>query len=187
MAKRKPKRAETEAIGHRRAELVATEVDNPGWRPERDGERAFPRRHAAVRNVRESEVAYLYAKGALDDSQLRAADKFRRLFEALGGSGARGMDTTREFVEGGRFPEPIGDHAIDAGKKLAIAYKVLVDAHGIYAWKIVGYVCGQGVSVQKMTYTRREKDTMLDNLRMYLDCLSAHWGYASDSVVKKRA
>lgn len=36
--------------------------------------------------------------------------------------GAHTIDYSREYVDGDRFPDPIGDAQIDAGKKLAAAY-----------------------------------------------------------------
>jgi hypothetical protein len=158
-------------------ELVTDTVANPDWRPARDGEKAFPRYVSAVRNVRESGVSLLASKGALNEAQVAAADKFRRLFEAMGASGARGIDMTREYVDGGRFPDPIGTEAINAGKHLAAAYEVVVKAHGVYGWKIIGYVCGEGRSVHELTSTRRQRDTLTDNLRTYLDVLAAHWDF----------
>jgi hypothetical protein len=172
------------SVGNLKSIVTIAEVENPMWSRDHDGDKTNPRTIQAFKNARESEIAFLYSRGAISQSQLAAADRFRKLFEAMGGAGAKAMDTTKEFVEGGRFPEPIGERAIDAGKKLALAYEALVASHGLYSWKVVGYICGQGVSVQQMTSTRRQRDTMLDNLRMYLDCLAGHWGY---STVKKRA
>lgn len=158
-------------------ELISDSVQNPDWRPARDGEKAFPRYATAIRNVRESGVSLLASKGALNEAQVAAADKFRRLFETMGASGARGIDMTREYVDGGRFPDPIGTEAINAGKQLASAYEVVVKAHGIYAWKIVGYICGEGRTVHELTATRRQRDTLTDNLRDYLDVLAGHWDF----------
>ena len=189
MAKRKPKHKHTpglarvDAIGHLKAEVVTAEIDNPDWRPDREGDRAFPRKHPASRNVRESEIAFLHARKAIDDSQLAAGDMFRKLFEAMGSSGARAIDWRREAVDGGRLPDPIGQHAIDAGKKLASAHARLTAVHGEYSWRIVTYVCGQSKSVQHdLTYTRREKEAMLENLRMYLNVLAGHWGFSTKTV-----
>ncbi|WP_127524062.1 hypothetical protein [Mesorhizobium sp. Z1-4] len=171
-------------LGNIRAEPVLQPVLNPDWRPDRDGEKAFPRYVTAAVNIRESSISALLANNAITASQHAAAEKFRTLFEAMGASGAKGLDTTREFVDGGTFPEPIGQKAIDAGKKLASAHHALVTSHGLYAWRLVGYICGEGRTIRELAETRRQRDTMTDNLRAYLDVLAAHWGY---STVKKRA
>lgn len=166
-------------LGNIKAETVLRSVPNPDWRPDRDGVRAFPRNITAAVNIRESSISAMLANDAITASQHAAAEKFRTLFETMGASGAKGIDTTREFVDGGTFPEPIGDEAIDAGKKLARAYDALVPSHGLYAWRLVGYICGEGRTIRELTETRRQRDTMADNLRMYLDTLAAHWGYAT--------
>jgi hypothetical protein len=177
MGKARKKAAETETRAH--LELRPAMVDNPLWSRAYDGDKTNPRKITAIRNVKESPAAWLYAKGSIDESQLAAADQFRKLFETMGGTGARAIDWRREAVDGGRFPDPIGSQAIDAGKRLAHAYEVLTDAHGLYAWKLVGYICGEGKHVSDLTETRRQMQTMIDNLRMYLDCLAAHWNFAS--------
>lgn len=159
-------------------EIGTMRVENPNWSRAHDGDKTNPRFEMANLNVRESAIIALRAKKAIDDAQYLAAEKFCRLFETIGGSGARAIDYSREFVDGGRFPEPIGVHQIDAGKKLAAAYEALKAAHGIYAWKLVIYICGEGRSIHELTETRRQRDTMTDNLRQYLDVLAEHWGYA---------
>lgn len=150
-------------------------VENPMWSRAHHGDKSNPRFITVQVNPRESAIAELASRQALNEAQVAAADMFRRLFEAMGGTGARGIDTTREFVEGGRFPDPIGDKAITAGKKLALAHEALVSAHGLYGWRLIGYICGEGRSIHELTETRRQRDTMTDNLRAYLDCLAQHW------------
>ena len=158
-------------------ELVTDMVQNPDWRVAHDGEKAFPRQVAAVRNVRESGVSLLASKGALNAAQVAAADRFRKLFEAMGASGARAIDFTREAVDGGRIPDPISNRSIEAGQTLAEAHKVIKKTHGVYAWSLLGYICGEGRSVHDLTRTRRQRDTMTDLLRMYLDVLAVHWDF----------
>ena len=163
-------------------EIGTMKHENPGWTRAHDGEKWAPRYIHPTVNLRESAIVALRAKNAIDECQYGAAELFRRLFEAMGGKGARAIDYSREFVEGGRFPDPIGDHQIDADKRLAAAYEALAKAHGLYAWRLVGYICGEGRSVHELTDTRRQRDTMTDNLRTYLDCLASHWGFASRGV-----
>jgi hypothetical protein len=179
MAKRKKQEAEFRP----HVELAPAMVDNPLWSRAYDGDKTNPRKITAMRNVKESPAAFLYSKGALDDAQLEAADMFRKLFEAMGGTGARAIDWRREFVDGGRTPEPISVRSIHAGMALRAAHKVLVAEHGVFGWKLVGYVCGEGKHIHEMFEVRRQRETMTDLLRMYLDCLSQHWNLAT----KKRA
>jgi hypothetical protein len=175
----KARRAKADAM-----QVPQATVENPMWSRAHHGDKSNPRFITVQVNPRESAISELASRQALNEAQVAAADMFRRLFEAMGGSGARGIDTTREFVEGGRFPDPIGDRAITAGKKLALAHEALVKAHGLYGWRLVGYICGEGYSIRellgqkdddKSSVGRRQRDTMTDNLRAYLDCLAAHW------------
>lgn len=157
--------------------IVSDTVENPDWRVAHDGEKAFPRYVTAARNVRESGVSLLASKGALNPAQVAAADKFRRLFEAMGGTGARAIDPSKEAVDGGCWPDPIGAEAINAGKQLAAAHEVVTRQYGLYAWRLLGYVCGEGRTVHELTATRRQRDTMTDGLRMSLDVLAIHWNF----------
>lgn len=169
---------ERAAIKHQRPKIEARRqmIENPEFsRDHAEDKAANFRKIAADVNSRESAITVLASKKAIDECQAEAAVRFRRLFEAMGGKGARAIDYSREFVDGGRFPDPIGDQQIDAGKKLAAAYEVLTKSHGIYAWRLVSYVCGEGRSIHDMTETRRQRDTMTDMLKLYLDCLSEHW------------
>lgn len=180
MAKARKRKAEFQS---QHIEVVSGQVPNPNWSRAHSGAKANPRFITAPMNAKESAISVLASKGAIDECQAEAAVKFRRLFEAMGGKGARAIDYSREFVDGGRFPDPIGDAQIDAGKKLAAAYDALVQEHGVYGWKIVSYVCGEGRSIHELADTRRQRDTMTDNLRSYLDCLAAHWRLSTRNYV----
>lgn len=155
-------------------------VDNPDF--SRDHVESYAgnfRKIDALINVKESAISALVAKKAIDECQAEAAVKFRRLFEAMGGKGASAIDYSREQVDGGGATVAITDQQIDAGRKLKLAHDALTKAHGVYAWKIVIYVCGEGLSIHDMTETRRQRDTLTDNLRQYLDCLAAHWNLST--------
>lgn len=162
--------------------IAQVEVENPLWSRDHHGRKDNPRYIIGSVNLRESAIVELFAKKALDGAQYEAAERFCRLFETVGGKGARAIDYTREFVDGGRFPDPIGDAQIDAGKKLAAAYEHLTKQHGLYAWRLVSYVCGEGRSIRELTETRRQRDTMADNLRLYLDCLCVHWNLGTKGI-----
>jgi hypothetical protein len=183
MARRKKKPAMPPAqpmmrTGNIRAELVAAEVDNPLYAPEHDGDRTNPRRIGAFVNIKESAITALAAKGALNAAQVAAAVRFRKLWERMGGSGAGAMDYGRVVVDGGKTPEPISAMQMEAGRELKEAQTRLKQAHGEYAYRLVGYICGQGYSIHDLCETRRQRDTMTDLLRMYLDVLADMWGLA---------
>lgn len=173
-AKRKPAEFQSQHI-----QVGAVRVENPNWSRDHDGDKTNPRYLGAAVNLRESAIVALKAKGAIDDGQYKAAEKFCRLYEAMGGTGARAIDYSREHVDGGGIAQSIGDGQIEAGRKLKLAYDALTDRYGVYAWKLVGYVCGDGLSIHDMTETRRQRDTMSDNLRAYLDVLAEHWNLST--------
>ncbi len=167
-ARRKPKPMPT---------VPVTTVENPDWRRDRDGDRAFPRYVKVEFNPRESAISVLASKGTLNAAQVASADRFRGLWEALGGSGAGALDYTKEPVDGGTTPDPITIRQLSAGRELKRASEALRKAHGEYAYRLVGYIAGEGRSIHELTETRRQRDTMTDNLRTYLDVLAVLWGF----------
>jgi len=160
-------------------QVGSLKVDNPYWSRDHDGKLPQSRYIGAAVNLRESAIVALKARGAIDDGQYQAAEKFCRLYEAMGGTGARAIDYGREHVDGGAAIQAIGDSQIEAGRKLKLAYDALTARYGVYSWKVVGYVCGEGVSIHDMTATRRQRDTLTDNLRCYLDVLAEHWSFST--------
>ena len=184
MARRRAKRQQpmqqhpVPQLGHRMTIHGSKEVDNPLYSRAHHGDRTNPEKIGAVINIRESAVVMLEAKGVLDKAQVKAAERFRKLWERMGGAGAGAMDYSRVVVDGGISPDPISESQMEAGRSLKDAEKALKEKHGTYAYKLVGYVCGQGYSIHDMTETRRQRDTMTDLLRMYLDVLAEHWHLA---------
>lgn len=169
----------------RHMELAAVTVDNPHYSRAHSGEKWNPPKSAAVMNIRESAISLLAAKGVINAAQVAAADRFRGLWETLGGSGAGALDYTKEPVDGGGVSEPITVKQLEAGRQLKAASKELKELHGEYAYRLVGYIAGEGRSIHEMTETRRQRDTMTDNLRTYLDILAALWGYSTDRNVSR--
>ena len=158
-----------------RVELVDQYVDNPDWRPEREGERAFPRKTKQAVNIRESAIATLAQKGALDAAHAAAADRFRALYEAMGGTGARAIDFTREPVDGGRGPQDINDRQMTAGLELKRCRAKL----GEYNYNIVRLIAGERRSLHEICGSRRERETTADILRISLDGLAELWGLST--------
>jgi len=160
-------------------EIIERDIENPMWTRAHDGDRTNPRIIRGHVNTLESPVSYLASKGALTASQVAAADRFRKLFERVGGAGARAIDYSRPQVDGGNIADPINPNQLDAGLQLAAANRVLGETYGRYGYLLVCYICGEGRHIKEMTTTRRQHDTMLDNLRAYLDCLAEHWQMAT--------
>lgn len=173
-------RREIEAIKSlpSRIETVDQYVDNPNWRPEREGEKAFPRKVQMPVNVRESAIATLAHKGAINPAQAAAADRFRAYWEATG-SGARAIDFTREAVDGGRGPQDITDRQMSAGLELK-ACRALLGEHG---YNLVRMCAGERMSFHDFCTTRRERETAADMLRIHLTSLAERWGFSMKKQV----
>lgn len=168
-------------IGHLQAEVVIRDVPNPNHNPLYSEKSGNPRFIRGSVNLRESPIAMMYAKGIISESQLMAANKFRRLWETCGGKGAGSFDYSREPVDGSGPRETITDQRMEAGAKLKAAEERL----GRRPYAIVARVAGEGVSIASMGTTHRERTTLADYLKDALDDLASLWGY--DNRVRKAA
>lgn len=162
-------------IGTLKSQIAIVEADNPLYAPVHAGAAGNPRKISVAVNLKEGPIAWMRHKGIIDDAQKKAADRFRQLWEAVGGAGAKAMDTTKEPVDGGGAREPITDRQIDAGLKLKECRAII----GHRAYMIVEKVCGEGYSINDFSHTQRERKTNADYLKDALTDLSVHFGYAS--------
>ena len=155
-------------------ELRPVKLDNPGFsRDHAEDKLGNLRIIDGVVNIRESGIATLAAKGGLNMVQVAAADRFRQLWETMGGAGAGAIDYTREHVDGGPAREPITERQTVAGKEINRA-RNLVGKHG---FELVTMIAGQRMSLHELYTTRRERDTAADMLRVYLTQLAGMWGF----------
>jgi hypothetical protein len=166
-----------------KAKLQSVYVDNPYYSKAHDGEGANPLKTKAQINIRESAITTLSARRLIDDSQKAAADKFRGLWEAMGGAGSGSFDYSREHVDGGGAREPLTERQIRAGKELKIAQEVL----GVRAYDIMSKIAGQGYAIQELAKSQRERHTLTDYLKDGLDELARTWGYANRGTKRKSA
>ncbi|NBB07872.1 hypothetical protein [Pseudomonas monteilii] len=161
------------SIGHAKARIQLVEIDNPHYSRTHAGLPGNPKTISAAMNLRESPVALMAAKGHLGAHHIKAADKFRRLWEILGGAGAGSFDYSREPVDGGGARESITDSQIEAGQTLKVCQSVI----GRRAFSIVEKVAGEGRTIAEISVTKREKTTNADYLRDALEDLAKHWGF----------
>ncbi len=166
MSKRAPKKKPITLPGR---EVRKAWIDNPNWRPDRDGEKGFPRLEKRDMNIRESAVETLYARKFLVDSQKRAADRFRELWESAGGK-MSGLDYSQDRVDGGRGDPVTG--RLRAIQELARCRQLV----GMRSFEALEAVCGEGKALTELTPHKRERLTMADNLRADLDDLATMWG-----------
>jgi hypothetical protein len=166
---------------------IATKVvHNPLYQRAHHGERSNPKFITAAINPRESGIVTLVARGLLDEAQEEAADRFRGLWETLGGSGAKALDYSKEPVDGGGRSEPISIRLLAAGRDMKEVNDALRSEHGQYACRLVERIAGEGHSIYDLTQTRRQRDTMTDNLRTYLSFLAHFWGYSNSAQPSQR-
>jgi hypothetical protein len=158
-----------------KVEIVTAEMDNPYFSPDHAISADNPKRIRVAKNLRESAIETLFARGKLDDAQKKAADRFRAVWEACGGAGTGAMDYSRTHVDGGGARDPISERQVDAGKELA-SIRVML---GRRNYDLVCKVCGQGLSFSDISQDSRTRLTMADNLRDSLDDLAASWGIVS--------
>jgi hypothetical protein len=149
-----------------------TTVENPDWRPDRDGEKAFPRMITAQIDVKESAVEALYQRRFLAMSQKLAADRFRELWEAAGGK-TSSIDYTLDRVDGGKG-DPVTSR-LRAIQELRRCRQLL----GQRGYETLESVCGEGKALTEITCAKRERYTAADNLRADLDDLATMWGMQS--------
>lgn len=177
-ARTKPKKPEPQRMQH--LELMEAIIENPDFsRDHAEGKLGNVKFTRATINIRESAISMLAARKLLDPHQVQAAEKFRCLYEAMGGAGARAIDWRKEVVDGGRQRDPIDTLAFEAGLELKEARESLIREYGAKGWTLTRDICGDGRSMHDLFGTRRMRDTATDNLRACLDHLAGLWGYAS--------
>lgn len=158
-------------------------VDNPYYSKDHAGEGSNPVKIKATINVKESAIITLATRKHIDESQLAAANKFRSLWEAMGGAGAGSFDYSREHVDGGGAPEPLTERQIRAGQEL----KRCRDTLGVRAYDIMVKVAGEGHAVQELAKTHRERTTLTDYLKDGLDEMAKNWGFQNRGNKRKSA
>ena len=124
-------------------------------------------------NRRESAIVSLRARGTLTDQQYEAVLRFEALFRVLEDN-LRAADPARLRVDGGIRSGAMGDHVIDAGRKLADARRCSDS----------GPICclprsaGRGHGLRDAGYgdSKRMLCSVADLLRWSLDDLGERWG-----------
>lgn len=156
--------------------LHPVKVPNPYFSRDHAADATNPRTIPAVINVRESAIVTMATRGVLDAAQVAAADRFRRLWETLGGKGAGAVDPGREPVDGGAARDPITERQVNAGKELARCRTLL----GARLYRLVSAVAGEGRALQEIAGpNKRVRLVAADMLRMGLDDLAEMWKLAT--------
>lgn len=172
MGKKKPAVA---IIQHRALRGVV--VDNPFYSRAHAGDATNPKQIDAIINIRESAVTMLASRRRIDAAQVAAADKFRALWEAMGGKGASAIDYGRDHVDGGKRADPISERQMNAADELRRAHRAL----GPDGYWLVCRICGEGWSLHEVCPkgSKRGKLAAATRLRSCLDVLALMWGLAT--------
>ncbi len=170
------------AIGHLQAQPVLSEIENPLHNPAYDGESWNPKKITGLRNMKESALVTLEQRGLLDEAQTKAGDRFRMIWEALGGAGAGSFDYSREPVDGGGPRSALSDRQIQAGIDLADCRRVL----GI-GYDIMVKVAGEGKAVTELTPSKNLQRAYIEMLKQGLTALAINFGYENRGKVRKSA
>ncbi|NTG48595.1 hypothetical protein G6M04_14475 [Agrobacterium rhizogenes] len=169
-------------IGHRQTQPVLHEVDNPLHNPAHDGEAWNPKRILSAINLKESALVTLEQRKLINPAQVRAAERFRVIWEALGGAGAGSFDYTREPVDGGGPRSALSDRQIQAGIDLADCRRVL----GI-GYDIMVKVAGEGRAVTELTQSKNLQRAYIEMLKQGMTALAIHFGYENHGKLRKQA
>lgn len=138
-------------------------------------------RLSVVRNIRESSLTAMRARGHIDDAQLKAGEWFRAKYEKMR-MGSMAIDPSYEPVDTSGYTDPMPDRILIAGQDLARAKTRL----GALGWPVVAEVCGQGFTIAEVANRRYGAATEAQRkfmgllLRESLDVLAIYLGYASD-------
>lgn len=180
--KRKRGQFDLSGIGHGKAEPELSEIDNPLYNRSHDGQTWNPKKILGVRNMRESALVVLEQRKLIDESQAKAGERFRRIWEALGGAGAGSFDYSREPVDGGGPRSALSDRQIQAGIDLADCRRVL----GI-GYDVMVKVAGEGRAVSELTESKNLQRAYIEMLKQGLTALAMHFGYQNTGTMRKIA
>jgi hypothetical protein len=129
----------------------------------------------AVRNIRESNLAYMHSHGQIDDAQRMAGEWFRATYERTR-MGSMAVDPSHEPVDTSGRADPIPDRAIAAIEELTVVRGQL----GRTSYAIVELVCGQGWSITDVaSMVGRDKRKIGYIFQSGLDDLAELRGYAT--------
>lgn len=153
--------------------VVATvEVDDPYPVP------GVSRRIKATANVRDDPLRRLKVRRSISDECFHAGRHWQLLYERAEISNLRGRDTTREYVDGGRFPELL----TDGRQKAIIELMRLSRPLGQEGEALIRDFLGKGMPLNECAFSRgitadRAIRRLSERLKESLEILAFEFGF----------
>jgi hypothetical protein len=160
------------ALGHRLESATVT-LDNPAFSPSHPETPGNPRRIVVSINMRGNVIGLLASRGALSVSQGQAAERFRALYETVHLGGIYTPRVEPRVDSSGLASVLPAERLVGAVRELREAQALI----GQRGFALLVAIVGQDRSLHELGTTRRERDTLVDLLRMALDDLAQRWGY----------
>jgi hypothetical protein len=157
----------------RNAEVAAIEVDDPlGLEP---GEKIV-----TLRSIRNDPLARLHSHRQIDEAQYQGGRAFQNDWEKAE-RGPRAVDTTREYVDGGRTPEPITEGQRKAVLRLnRIERELGADGSALVHEVLILGMTMEQVGQRRGLRTQRWRDYFARRFQECLDRLAMIYGFATE-------
>ncbi|MBO4223637.1 DUF6456 domain-containing protein [Bradyrhizobium neotropicale] len=158
------------------AEVATVEVDDPlALEP---GDKVV-----ALRSVRNDPLGRLHSHRQIDDTQFRGGRAFQSDWEKAE-RGPRAVDTTREYVDGGRQREPITEAQRSAVSRLNRVERELgADGSALVHEVLILGMTMEQVGERRGLRTQRWNDYFARRLKECLDRLALIYGFATPHPV----
>lgn len=128
-------------------------------------------------SVRDDHLALLWARKVIEPYEYEAGRRWQHAYELSQLGNLRGIDPTRERVDGGAPPEPLTARKLSALAALRSAR----DALGSFGDALLTEICGHGRSLAEVAAarglrSRADREYLGRRFRECLQTLAEHWG-----------
>ena len=153
------------------AQLAVQEVDDPF---------ELGAKIMVMRSIRNDPLANLHARNHIDDAQYQGGRAFQNDFETAE-RGPQAVDPSKEYVDGGKSPEPITERQQKAAKMLAVVYRRLGQSGAALTHDVLihGKTHAEVSASRGFVGERWEKYFGM-RFRECLDCLALVYGFAME-------
>lgn len=132
-----------------------------------------------LRNLRGDPLAALHARRSINEAQYQAGREFQSDFE-IAERGPQAIDPSKEYVDGGRPPEPITEAQQKAFKRLNRAERELgIDGSGLVHAVLIRGLRFDQVAEERELPGPRWNDYFGKHLKVCLDRLAVLYGFSN--------